>query len=125
MIKTAALVSVIDYKILLVRVRDNTIWYFPGGKIDLGESAEEAVLREVKEELNIALQNKDISYLGETVTDNHDRTDTVSIQCFAAFINQEVEPCAEISEIKWFDLNDKEFMSPGVVEVIRRWYSSI
>ena len=95
MIKTAALVSVKDYEILLVRVRDNTIWYFPGGKIDLGESAEEAVLREVKEELNITLQNQDINYLGETVTDNHDRTDTVSIQCFAADINQEIKPCAE------------------------------
>ena len=123
MIKTAALVCVQNNQILLVRVRDNTIWYFPGGKIDLGESAEEAVLREVKEELNISLQNQDINYLGETVTDNHDRTDTVSIQCFAADINQEIKPCAEISEINWFGLEDKEFMSPGVIEVVRRWYS--
>lgn len=45
MIKTAALVCVKDNKILLVRVRDNTIWYFAGGKIDSGESAGEAVLR--------------------------------------------------------------------------------
>ena len=123
MIKTAALVCVQDNKILLVRVRDNTIWYFPGGKIDLGESADEAVLREVKEELDIELSKGDMSYLGETVTDNHDRTDIVSIQCFAADIDQEIEPCAEISAIKWFDLDDKEFMSPGVVEVIHRWYS--
>ncbi|QLE79251.1 NUDIX domain-containing protein [Francisella sp. Scap27] len=123
MIKTAALVCVKDNKILLVRVRDNTIWYFAGGKIDSGESAGEAVLREVKEELGVTLQAPDISYLGETVTDNHDRTDTVSIQCFASEITQEIKPCAEISEIKWFDLDDKEFMSPGVVEVIRRWYS--
>ena len=123
MIKTAALVCVQERKVLLVRVRDNTIWYFPGGKIDAGESADEAVLREVKEELDIELSNADISYLGETVTDNHDRTDTVSIQCFAATINQKIEPCAEISEIRWFDLDAQEFMSPGVVEVIRRWYS--
>ena len=123
MIKTAALVCVKDDKILLVRVRDNTIWYFPGGKIDAGESADGAVLREIKEELNIELLTNDINYLGETITDNHDRTDTVSIQCFSASITREITPCAEISEIKWFDLNDKEFMSPGVLEVIRRWYS--
>lgn len=37
-IKTSDLVCVKDNKILLVRVRDNTIWYFPGGKIDDGET---------------------------------------------------------------------------------------
>ena len=94
MIKTAALVCVKENKILLVRVRDNTIWYFPGGKIDAGESADEAVLREVKEELNIILQKQDINYLGETVTDNHDRTDTVSIQCFAANVSDNRLDCS-------------------------------
>lgn len=29
------------------------IWEFPGGKIELGETQEEAVIREVKEELNL------------------------------------------------------------------------
>lgn len=28
-------------------------WEFPGGKIDLGETEEECILREIKEELNI------------------------------------------------------------------------
>ena len=31
-------------------------WEFPGGKVDINESNEEALLREIKEELNIIIQ---------------------------------------------------------------------
>lgn len=122
MIKTSALVSVKNNKILLVRVRDNTIWYFPGGKIDEGETPLQTLIRELDEELNIQMQSSELSYLGEVVTDNHDRTDTVSVHCYAGEITQPIQPCAEISEIKWFDIDDIEFMAPAVVESIRRWF---
>ena len=29
------------------------------------------------------MQQPDLDYLGEVVTDNHDRTDTVSVHCYA------------------------------------------
>ena len=123
MIKTSALVSVKDNKILLVRVRDNTIWYFPGGKIDDGETYLQTVIRELDEELNVQMSADELTYLGEVVTDNHDRTDTVSVHCYAGDIAQEIKPSAEISEIKWFDLGDTEFMAPAVIESIDRWFS--
>lgn len=31
-------------------------WEFPGGKIEIGESKEACILREVKEELNLSIQ---------------------------------------------------------------------
>jgi 8-oxo-dGTP pyrophosphatase MutT (NUDIX family) len=122
MIKTSALIYVKNNQILLVRVRENTIWYFPGGKIDAGETPLQTVIREVDEELNVQLSSSELNYLGEVVTDNHDRTTTVSVQCFAGNINQTIKPCAEISEIKWFDLGDTKLMAPAVVESIRRWF---
>lgn len=122
MIKTSALISVENNKILLVRVRDNTIWYFPGGKIDDGETPILTLVRELKEELDVSLHQSELEYLGEVVTDNHDRTTTVSVQCFSGKIKQDIKPCAEISELKWFDVDDTQSMAPAVVETIRRWY---
>lgn len=45
-------------KILLVKRRDVPVWVLPGGGIDSGETPEEAVIREVKEEtgLHIAVE---------------------------------------------------------------------
>lgn len=122
MIRTSALLCVNDGKMLLVRVRDNTIWYFPGGKIDEGETHLQTILRELDEELDIQMQSSELKYLGEIITDNHDRTDTVSVHCYAGNITKPIKPCAEISEIKWFDLNDIEFMAPAVIESIHRWF---
>lgn len=123
MIKTSALVCVKNNnKILLVRVRDNTIWYFPGGKIDEGETHLQTIIRELDEELNIQMQASELEYLGEVVTDNHDRTDTVSVHCYTGEITQPIQPSAEISEIRWFDFHDAEYMAPAVVECIKRWF---
>ncbi|CCV63626.1 MutT/nudix family protein [Alteracholeplasma palmae J233] len=40
-------------EILLQRRKDKNVWGFPGGAIELGESAKEAVIREIKEETGL------------------------------------------------------------------------
>lgn len=32
------------------------MWEFPGGKVELGESSEAALVREIKEELNVSIR---------------------------------------------------------------------
>lgn len=49
----AAAVMTVSEKILIMRDVGYSIWYLPGGKVRMGETAEEAVLRELHEELNV------------------------------------------------------------------------
>ena len=56
---TAAVISDGD-KILITRRPDDKrhpgLWEFPGGKVDPGESPEEALCREIREELDVEVQ---------------------------------------------------------------------
>lgn len=57
MINVVAGIFIRDNKILICQRSDNTsyplLWEFPGGKIEAGEGAKEALQRELYEELNI------------------------------------------------------------------------
>ena len=42
------------------------LWEFVGGKVELGETKEQALIRECKEELNVILSVGDVFVSGET-----------------------------------------------------------
>ena len=67
MIKCVCLVEETENQILLVQVR-NREYYFPGGKIDEGETQLEAIQREVKEELQLEFP-RDFTYIGTVIGD--------------------------------------------------------
>lgn len=49
-------VMIRDNKILVMRDDDYSVYYLPGGKVKFGETAEQSVLRELKEEIHIEAQ---------------------------------------------------------------------
>lgn len=55
---TAAIIWDQD-QILIAKRRKDQYWEFPGGKIEPGETAQDCLIREVKEELNIKVRIKD------------------------------------------------------------------
>ena len=66
MVASIALIDANDQ--ILIAKRPNKkhlsgFWEFPGGKVEKGESPENALVREVKEELNIDINNKCIAPL--------------------------------------------------------------
>jgi hypothetical protein len=50
-----AFVELKDRKVLETKSKGKDIWYIPGGKRDEGESDEQALVREIKEELNVEI----------------------------------------------------------------------
>jgi len=67
---TAAIIQKDDRILAAQRSHDDELshkWEFPGGKIEPDESAEECIVRELKEELNI--ETKVTGYLGESEYD--------------------------------------------------------
>ena len=73
------------------------LWEFVGGKVELGETKEQALIRECKEELNIMLNVGDIFM--EVV---HEYPDiTVHLTLFNVTISEGVPQKLEHNDIKW------------------------
>lgn len=100
----AALLIGADGRTLLVRKRGTQAFMQPGGKIDAGESAVEALVRELYEELGLVIAQEHAQFLGEfsAVAANEPGFE-VNCQLYQLHVEQEVVPAAEIEEIVWVD----------------------
>lgn len=118
-IYTAGLIVVKDRKLLLAFSKNKQAWYLPGGKIDAGETALEAVRREVEEELNILIPEEELRWYYHITAPAYGEVELLMEQdCFLHELRQEVVPSAEIGEVRYFDLEEykKEAAQvPGVL----------
>lgn len=73
------------------------LWEFPGGKIEPGETAEAALLREISEEFNCEIEVK--NYL--TTTDYDYPFGVVSLTTFFVDLKGTDPEITEHSEIRW------------------------
>ncbi|MDH0748579.1 NUDIX domain-containing protein [Pseudomonas sp. GD03842] len=100
----AALLIGADGRTLLVRKRGTQAFMQPGGKIDPGESAAQALGRELNEELGLVVDVAQAQFLGEfsAVAANEPGFE-VNCQLYRLDVDQAVNPAAEIEEILWVD----------------------
>lgn len=103
-----------DQKVLLVRVRRNTHWYLPGGKIEPGESPEQALKRELKEELSIDIDPSTIRFEFSVSGPAYAEDAEVELLCFSASWHGDIKTCGEITEVGWLDTTHYDLLAPAV-----------
>lgn len=108
-------------KLLNARSKNKTLFYLPGGKRELGESDEQALIREIKEELLVDLVASSLQYAGtfEAPADGENNNVTVKLTCYFADFKGELTANAEIGEIKFIDNAHKSLCSLGSIKVMQ------
>lgn len=99
---------------MLVRVRDNQLWYLPGGTIEAYETAEQALVREIDEELGVAIDRDTVTFDRRVVGPALGRDGAVELNCYKARWIGDVRPRAEISEVAFIDYQETEKMAPAI-----------
>ena len=94
------------------------LWEFVGGKLEPGETLEEALIRECREELDITVEPKDIF-----LTVVHEYPDlTVRLTLFNAVIAEGTPKALEHHDIRWIttsEIDELEFC-PADEEILKK-----
>jgi 8-oxo-dGTP pyrophosphatase MutT (NUDIX family) len=122
---TAGLLVIQNRKLLLAFSKNKQCFYLPGGKIDEGETARQALRREIKEELHLSLHDDDLVYYNHISAPAYGENNGVIMEQDCFLLNKPVEPVpsAEIGEVKYFSL--KEYLqqpnkAPGAVMILEQ-----
>lgn len=99
-----------DDHILMVKevYPDKTFWTLPGGGVEEGETFEEAVIREVKEEVNLDVEIERCLFVG-TYSHGEERcylVRTVNDRIPSLGFDPEAGKKQTLSEVKWHSLED-------------------
>ena len=125
MIRCACLLVEHEQRVLLVRVRENQLWYLPGGTIESGELAEEALVREIAEELGVKIEVSSITPANKIVGPAYGRDGQVELNCFIASWTGTMNAQAEISELGWFGREDRDEVAPAIRLLFDELWSKI
>lgn len=116
--KTRGVKCVIAFNNQILLIKNSygySSWTFPGGGVKKGEVIEEAIKREVKEEVGIRLNS--VEHIGKFHTNISFKEDTVF--CFASQVDSDFFEIdnIEIAEAKWFPVSEMPPLPPNATKV--------
>jgi len=122
---TSGLLIIQNRKLLLAYSKNKKYFYLPGGKIDMGETATAALCREIAEELNINLDEKELRYYTHITAPAYGESEGIIMEQDCFLIDKTVEPktAGEIGAVRYFSLNDyliEKNTAPGAVMVLQQ-----
>lgn len=104
--------AVVDGTRLLIRRAQEPskgLWSVPGGVIELGETVQDAVIREVREETGIDVQIERLVDVADAIIRDDQgkvRFHYVVIRYLTRPLTTIAKPRSDVSEAEWVDLND-------------------
>ncbi|PRH78219.1 DNA mismatch repair protein MutT [Streptomyces solincola] len=114
LIDTVAWVRIEGGRILCARPRGKDVFYIPGGKREGSESDRETLLREVREELTVALDPATVVHVGTYEAEAPDLPAgaVVRMSCYTGDYRGTLTPSSEIDEMAWFSYADRPLVPP-------------
>jgi 8-oxo-dGTP diphosphatase len=109
-----------DVLLILVDYGNKVVWNGVSGYIDPNENREDAVVREVKEEIGVSIDSSTLQYKG-----THRVSDNLNLYIFTA-IKWEGDPEPKeksIKEVRWFAINNLPFQE--MFEDNKNWISDL
>ena len=93
-------------------------WEFPGGKMEAGETAEHAIVREIEEELNVEIRPEKLLHTVEYDYPNFHLT----MHCFISVIMKGTIVLIEHEDAKWLKPDELDSVAwlPADVEVVEK-----
>jgi 8-oxo-dGTP pyrophosphatase MutT (NUDIX family) len=121
-ILVAAVALVRDRRVLMVTARGRDVIYMPGGKIDAGETAFDAAIREAREEVSVELDPTSVDELFTVTVQAHGEPDgrLVEMRVFAGSTNDDPVASAEVDAVHWVTTADADRCPPAGRETLAR-----
>ena len=109
-------------QVLSTRSHGKDRYYLPGGKREPGETDQQTLLREIREELTVALEPASLVYAGtfEAPAHGHAAGVLVRMTCYYARYTGTLRPAAEIAEVVWLTYRHRPQVS-AVDQLIFDW----
>lgn len=113
LIDKLAWIEIKDKSILSTKTYGKDKYYIPGGKRENGETDEQALYREIKEELSIEIKYDSIRFVGvfQAQAHGHVTGTIVKMTCYMADFTGQLKADSEIEEIRWLNYSDKDKIS--------------